>query len=81
MLNLHFYSFRSLAFRNTVEPSVSKDYSILDEGDTIKAIAVSPYFLYRLEARERGSNGGIFVAPQNNRLILLNVHVAQSFNS
>lgn len=46
---------------------MTNDYSILDEGDTIKAIAISPYFMYRLEARERGSNGGIFVAPQNYR--------------
>lgn len=57
-------------FRNAAEPSVTKDYSALDDGDTIKSIAVSPYFLYRLEARERGSNGGIFVAPQNYRLLL-----------
>jgi len=53
--------------RNAAEPSVTKDYSALNEGDTIKSIAVSPYFLYRLEARERGTNGGIFVAPQNYR--------------
>jgi len=50
---------------------VTKDYSALDEGDTIKSIAVSPYYLYRLEARERGTNGGIFVAPQNYRLMIL----------
>nr|XP_058946642.1 uncharacterized protein LOC131774603 [Pocillopora verrucosa] len=55
----------SVKSRNIAEPSITKDYSALDEGDTIKSIAVSPYFLYRLEARERGSNGGIFVAPQN----------------
>ena len=63
----HFWIF-PFKSRNIAEPSVTKDYSALDEGDTIKSIAVSPYFLYRLEARERGSNGGIFVAPQNYRL-------------
>jgi len=70
----------SVKSRNTAEPSVSKDYSILDEGDTIKAIAVSPYFLYRLEARERGSNGGIFVAPQNNSLTTSNCAQTGSVN-
>ena len=49
---------------------MTKDYSILGEGDTIKSIAVSQYFLYRLEARERGTNGAIFVAPQNYRWVL-----------
>ena len=67
-----------LKSRNIAEPSVTKDYSALDEGDTIKSIAVSPYFLYRLEARERGTNGGIFVAPQNYRLAFCTLVWAQS---
>ena len=63
--------FLSFNWRNAADPSVTKDYSALEEGDTIKSIAVSPYYLYRLEARERGTNGGIFVAPQNYRLMIL----------
>lgn len=55
--------------RNLADPSITNDYSILGEGDTIKAITVSPHFLYRLEAGERGTNGGIFVAPQNYRFV------------
>lgn len=58
-------------FRNIAEPSVTKDYSLLDEGDTIKSIAISPYFLYRLEARERGSNGAIYQAPESYRFVCL----------
>ena len=67
--SLTFPIFSLFNYRNIAEPSLTKDYSSLDKGDTIKAIAVSPYYLYRLEARERGSNGGIFVAPQNYRLV------------
>lgn len=58
-------------FRNIAEPSLTKDYSLLDEGDTIKSIAISPYFLYRLEARERGSNGAIYQAPESYRFVCL----------
>ena len=58
-------------FRNIAEPSLTKDYSLLDEGDTIKSIAISPYFLYRLEARERGSNGAIYQAPESYRFACL----------
>lgn len=77
VLKTHFWILL-LKSRNIAEPSITKDYSALDEGDTIKSIAVSPYFLYRLEARERGSNGGIFVAPQNYRLAFCTLVWAQS---
>ena len=74
-VSLSFLSYREecdvFFFRNIAEPSLTKDYSLLDEGDTIKSIAISPYFLYRLEARERGSNGAIYQAPESYRFVCL----------
>lgn len=54
--------------RNEDKPSISKDYSILQEGDTIKSISVGP-FLYKLEVSERGAYGGIWSAPQGYRFV------------
>jgi hypothetical protein len=45
---------------------MTKDYSILGEGDAIKAISIGP-FQYRLEATERMVFGGIWSAPQSYR--------------
>ena len=60
------WTYQNVKNRNEDEPSISKDYSMLQEGDTIKSVSVGP-FLYKIEASERGAYGGIWSAPQTYR--------------
>ena len=48
--------------RNTENPSLQSDFSILSRGDEITRI-VQGEFEYRLEAGEPGQFGGIWRAP------------------
>lgn len=47
------------------EPSIVKDHSILKHADVIKTHSEEDCFNYRLEAKEFGQYGGIWVAPKS----------------
>ncbi|CAB4026763.1 Hypothetical predicted protein, partial [Paramuricea clavata] len=53
----------TVLLRNEEEPSITNDYSILKYADGVKKISTGG-FEFRLESSERGSNGGIWKAPQ-----------------
>lgn len=49
--------------KNPTRPLLSRDYSILEYADQIKALSGAKRFKYRLEANERRHWGGVWTAP------------------
>ncbi|XP_068727258.1 uncharacterized protein [Montipora capricornis] len=64
----------NLKERNTKQPTLNGDFSILNKADDIKntLMAEGDWFEYRIEANERGRWGGIWRAPRDYTFVALN---------
>lgn len=60
--------------RNTKQPTLNGDFSILNKADDIKKtlMAEGDWFEYRIEANERGRWGGIWRAPRDYTFVAVN---------
>ena len=56
--------------KNPTRPLLSRDYSILEYADQIKALSGAKRFKYRLEANERRHWGGVWTAPMRYRWVI-----------
>lgn len=66
-LKLSFFSFfNQVLSRNRNKPSLSSDYSILQQADGIKDLSQKSTFKYMLDAHSRGRWGGIWAASKTN---------------
>ena len=57
--------------KNPTRPLLSRDYSILEYADQIKALSGAKRFKYRLEANERRHWGGVWTAPMRYRWAII----------